>query len=287
MLDAVLQEGDRGPGQSGAAGGFRSQKIRAKFVGGEKSWDRAPWSPARGARASGNPGKRCDADRRNTAPRASNKCRPIDRCTRDSCVAGRWESDIERLLATVWRGMRSMARSASMAPAMERTSSGDGHQIRAPALPHRYCAGQGHFRLRCWKIEYRCRDGDGGIKKRVSGAVENEASRHRIAVGHAADYIQGGKIRHQISDASGEHPANAMRDRWRSRGDPRARLPITNRAKVKTADMSGVENEEKKSARAHTIRNCRTMKYSATRTQNRASGICGRHREEPGIRRAP
>src|SRR5208283_3950612 len=45
-----------------------------------------------------------------------------------------------------------------------------------------------------------------------------------------------------------------------------ARLPITNSAKVKTADISGVEKDEKNSASAHTIRNCSTMKYSATRT---------------------
>src|ERR1035438_1155856 len=42
---------------------------------------------------------------------------------------------------------------------------------------------------------------------------------------------------------------------------------MTKSAKLKTADISGVEKEEKNNANAQTIKNCRTMKYSAARTQ--------------------
>ncbi len=44
------------------------------------------------------------------------------------------------------------------------------------------------------------------------------------------------------------------------------RFPITNSAKVNTAAIRGVENEEKKSASAHTTKNCSTMKYTAAST---------------------
>src|SRR5579862_5021213 len=43
-----------------------------------------------------------------------------------------------------------------------------------------------------------------------------------------------------------------------------SKVPITNNEKVKTAESSGEENEEKNSASAVTITNWRMMKYKAT-----------------------
>jgi len=42
-------------------------------------------------------------------------------------------------------------------------------------------------------------------------------------------------------------------------------VPITKREKAKTAASSGEENDENNSAREQIIRNCRTIKYRATR----------------------
>src|SRR5258708_7040026 len=44
-----------------------------------------------------------------------------------------------------------------------------------------------------------------------------------------------------------------------------AKLPITNNEKAKTAASSGEENDENSSASEQIIRNCRTMKYRATK----------------------
>src|SRR5579863_10230811 len=45
------------------------------------------------------------------------------------------------------------------------------------------------------------------------------------------------------------------------------KLPITKREKANTADSRGDENEENSSASDVMIRNCRTIKYRATRIQ--------------------
>src|ERR1700756_1470694 len=57
---------------------------------------------------------------------------------------------------------------------------------------------------------------------------------------------------------------------WAMAAKPRRsseKLPITNKENVKTADNSGEEKEENKSATEQMIRNCRIMKYKATRIQ--------------------
>src|ERR1700687_5728970 len=46
-----------------------------------------------------------------------------------------------------------------------------------------------------------------------------------------------------------------------------AKLPMTNSEKANTADSSGEENDEKNRVRGGMIRNCKMMKYKATRTQ--------------------
>src|SRR5579862_1053230 len=46
-----------------------------------------------------------------------------------------------------------------------------------------------------------------------------------------------------------------------------AKVPITNKAKANTAESSGEENDENRSAREVMIKNWRMMKYNATNTQ--------------------
>src|SRR5277367_917528 len=104
--------------------------------------------------------------------------------------------------ATEFRGCRSIARSAAMAPAMENPSTAMATRFtRRVAVILRPAAAvklSWSLQVPTLKNQHRCRNGHRRIKQRIYGVVQNQLARHSITVRYLCNDVERGEIRNQV-----------------------------------------------------------------------------------------